>query len=104
MIIEEPTDSLVSFVIHSECKCILTLLSLLVASLRVTPNSVESGTFEEGVNCTVAKDYGDARGYAMLDFTSDVIFDDVNLLFSVEDYTGSGSIYFSSQVHFYSVL
>lgn len=72
---------------------------LLIDSLQVQPNTIVSGFFEEGGNCTlVGDDSLDAKGFAMLDLTSLVIYDDVLLTFMVDDFHGNGSILFSSQV------
>lgn len=40
----------------------------------------------------------DAKGFAMLDLTSLVIYDDVLLTFMIDDFHGNGSILFSSHV------
>lgn len=72
---------------------------LRIDSLQVQPNTIVSGVFEEGGNCTLVEDDSmDAKGFAMLDLTSLVIYDDVLLTFMIDDFHGNGSILFSSHV------
>ena len=74
---------------------------IIIASLRVPPNSIVSGVFEDA-NYTAEVLFNEAKAYAILDLTSMIIYDDVQLLFTVENYTGSGSLFLSSQVELFN--
>lgn len=73
-------------------------------SSQVLPNSITTLSFEEGVNCTSQIQQDSIHGYTILDLTSIILYDDLNITFTIDSYEGEGSILFSHHVPIFFFL
>lgn len=92
---------LLHILFHHLVHVFLFIFTLFIVSSQVLPNTIKTLSFEEGVNCTSHIQQDPIHGYAILDLTSIILYDNLNITFSIDDYQGEGSVLFSHHVLYF---
>ena len=95
---------LLHILFHHLVHVFLFIFTLFIVSSQVLPNTIKTLSFEEGVNCTSHIQQDPIHGYAILDLTSIILYDDLNITFTIDSYEGEGSILFSHHVPIFFYL